>query len=141
MTTERGYLKLTRRWAKGDKVELTLPMPAERLYAHPDVRQDVGRVALRRGPLVYCVEGQDIGAPVVRLRLPATAALGSEWRGDLLGGITTITGPAQLADIDHWGDALYRSQRGPEVPWPLTAVPYYIWCNRGPNPMQVWLQE
>ena len=141
MKTERGYLKLTRRWAKGDKVELFLPMPAERLYAHPDVRQDVGRVALRRGPLVYCVEGQDIGAPVMRLRLPSTTALHNEWRGDILGGIATITTPARLADIDEWGSALYRPRDRSEVAWPLTAVPYYIWCNRGPNPMQVWLQE
>ena len=141
VTTDRGYLKVTRGWAKGDTVSLCLPMPAERLYAHPDVRQDVGRVALRRGPLIYCVEGQDIAAPVTRLRLPAMADLTPEWRGDLLGGITTLTAPAQLGDVDTWGPDLYRTLRGPEVPWPLTAVPYYIWCNRGPNPMQVWLQE
>ncbi len=141
VTTDRGYLKITRGWAKGDTVSLCLPMPAERLYAHPDVRQDVGRVALRRGPLIYCVEGQDIAAPVTRLRLPAMADLTPEWRGDLLGGITTLTAPAQLGDVDTWGPDLYRTLRGPEVPWPLTAVPYYIWCNRGPNPMQVWLQE
>ena len=141
MTTDRGYLKITRRWTKGDKVDLTLPMPAERLYAHPDVRQDVGRVALRRGPLIYCVEGQDIAAPVNRLRLPASAALTAVWRGDLLGGITTITAPAQLARTDSWGPGLYRTTPAAEQPSPLTAVPYYIWANRGPNPMQVWLQE
>ena len=141
MTTERGYLKITRRWAKGDTVALSLPMKPERLYAHPDVRQDTGRVALRRGPLVYCVEGQDIAAPVIRLRLPPTAALTAEWRGDLLGGITTLTAPAQLAAAGSWGAALYRTTPAPETPSRLTAVPYYIWCNRGPNPMQVWLQE
>ena len=139
--TDHGYLKITRLWAKGDTVTLTLPMPAERLHAHPDVRQDAGRVALRRGPLVYCVEQQDIAGPVQRLRLPADAALSSEWRGDLLGGITTITATAQLTDAATWGTALYKTTTAAETDSPLTAVPYYIWCNRGPNPMQVWLRE
>ena len=141
MITERGYLKITRHWTKGDTVDLTLPMQPERLYAHPDVRQDLGRVALRRGPLVYCVEGQDIAAPVNRLRLPPTAALTANWHPDLLGGITTISAPAQLAQTDTFGTSLYRTAPAAETPCPLTAVPYYIWCNRGPNPMQVWLQE
>ena len=141
MTTERGYLKLTRTWAKGDKVELSLPMPAERTYAHPDVRQDQGRVALRRGPLVYCTEQQDVADPVGRLRLPPDAALSSTWKGDLLGGITVLTAGAKAADVASWGDALYRGTPAAETASPLTAVPYYIWCNRGPNPMRVWLQE
>lgn len=141
VTPERGYLKITRQWVAGDQVSLTLPMPAERLYAHPDVRQDQGRVALRRGPLVYCVEGQDIDGPLGRLRLPESAELRSEWRGDLLGGITVLQAQAVLADAANWGAALYRSSQGPERPCLLTAVPYYIWCNRGPNPMQVWLRQ
>ena len=139
--TDHGYLKITRLWAKGDTVTLTLPMPAERLYAHPDVRQDAGRVALRRGPLVYCVEQQDIAGPVQRLRLPADAALTDAWRADLLGGITTVTATAQLTDATTWGTALYRPTKAAASDSPLTAVPYYIWCNRGPNPMQVWLRE
>jgi DUF1680 family protein len=69
METEQGYLKLHRNWAKGDVVDLMLPMAPERIYAHPAVRQDLGRVALRRGPLVYCVEQQDINSPVAQVRL------------------------------------------------------------------------
>ena len=141
MVPDRGYLKITRIWSKGDTVDLTLPMVAERLYAHPDVRQDVGRVALRRGPLVYCVEQQDIAGPVGRLRLPAKADLAAEWQGQLLGGITAIKAEAMLADMQSWGGSLYAPAPVAEKPSPLMAVPYYIWCNRGPNPMQVWLQE
>jgi uncharacterized protein len=140
MTPDHGYLKITRTWAKGDLVELNLPMPAERLYAHPLVRQDQGRVALRRGPLVYCVEQRDLTGPVAQLRLPANAPLTAEWRGDLLGGITTITAPASQTDPDAWGPALYRAVPSAEMPALLTAVPYHPWCNRGPNPMQVWLR-
>jgi DUF1680 family protein len=141
MTVERGYLKITRTWAKGDAVTLSLPMAPERIYAHPDVRQDVGRVALRRGPLVYCVEQQDIVGPVVRARLPASAALTDAWQGDLLGGITVIKAEGRLVDIASWGEGLYHTRSAADKPSALMAVPYYIWCNRGPNPMQVWLKE
>ena len=141
MVVDRGYLKITRTWAAGDRVTLALPMPAERLYAHPDVRQDLGRVALRRGPLIYCAEQRDNGAPVNRLRLPAGAALSDAWRGDLLGGITVLQSDAAAADPATWGDALYRTTPPAESRSALMAVPYYIWCNRGANPMQLWLRE
>jgi DUF1680 family protein len=141
MTTERGYLKIRRSWAKGDTVSLTLPMQPERIYAHPDVRQDVGRAALRRGPLVYCVEQQDIAGPVVRARLPADAVLTDEWQGDLLGGITVIKAEGRMVDVSTWGSGLYHTKPASDKSSALMAVPYYIWCNRGPNPMQVWLKE
>ena len=141
METERGYLKLHRTWSKGDVVDLMLPMAPERIYAHPAVRQDLGRVALRRGPLVYCVEQQDINCPVAQVRLPATAALSQDWRADLLGGIMVIKAEGARVDLTAWGESLYQNHPPPQVPSHLTAVPYYIWCNRGPNPMQVWLKE
>ncbi|EAR52874.1 hypothetical protein OG2516_10441 [Oceanicola granulosus HTCC2516] len=138
---ERGYLKITRDWAPGDVVELNLPMQAERLYAHPDVRQDAGRVALRRGPLVYCCEQHDNPAPVNRLRLPSDAPVTARHASDLLGGITVLEARAEAEDADAWGGNLYATRRAPSSETALTAVPYYIWCNRGQTPMQVWLQE
>ena len=110
ITPERGYLKLHRTWAAGDTVTLTLPMPAERLYAHPDVRQDVGRVALRRGPLVYCLEQHDNPAPLPHTRLPADAALTDAW-SDMLGGITILQATAHSTNAATWGPALYRNHR------------------------------
>ncbi len=138
---ERGYLKITRDWAPGDVVELNLPMPPERVYAHPDVRQDAGRVALRRGPLVYCLESHDNPAPVNRIRLPAGAPLGDRFDPELLGGVALIEGRGFAEDASDWGNDLYRGFRAAEQPAAITAIPYYIWCNRGPNPMQLWLQE
>ncbi|MBC7478952.1 MAG: glycoside hydrolase family 127 protein [Pseudorhodobacter sp.] len=140
MTVERGYLKITRTWAKGDTVTLNLPMAAERIYAHPDVRQDIGRVALRRGPLVYCLEQQDNPDAVNRLRLPADAALSDAFE-PLLGGISVLRGQAKAADAAVWGPKLYRTRPPTETTSPIMAVPYYIWCNRGPNAMQLWLRE
>jgi DUF1680 family protein len=138
----RGYLTIGREWASGDIVELDLPMPAERIYAHPHVRVDVGRVALRRGPLVYCLEQHDNGTqPVSNLRLPRTADTQAVTRDDLFGGIVTLQAEGACAQSGDWAHDLYRATPPKEQPATLTAVPYYIWCNRGTNRMQVWTRE
>jgi DUF1680 family protein len=141
VTPERGYARLTRLWVKGDVVDLVLPMQPERIYAHPSVRADVGRVALRRGPLVYCFEQRDQILPLSQLRLPRGAALTARFAPDLLGGIALIHAEAQGLDAAGWDQTLYRGTPPGEGAATLTGVPYYIWCNRGSNPMQVWLRE
>ena len=79
--TKDGYVTIARRWQAGDVVTLELPMLAQRIYAHPAVRMDVGRVALKRGPLVYCVEEVDnAGGPVQRLKLPRQSTVKPERR-------------------------------------------------------------
>jgi hypothetical protein len=140
--TKDGYLTITRRWQAGDVISLELPMPPERIYAHPSVRMDVGRVALKRGPLVYCIEEADNpGGPVQRLKLPRPARVKTERRGDLFDGIVTLTADAvRLAD-DGWQGTLYRHDPPAEKPATLTALPYYLWNNRGPGSMLVWLAE
>jgi uncharacterized protein len=137
-----GYLAIARRWQRGDVVTLDLPMPPERIYAHPAVAANVGRVALRRGPLVYCVEQTDNpGGPVQRLRLPRTRELATQVRADLFGGIIAITADASRVDEVDWGDTLYRPELPVIVPTRLIAVPYYLWNNRGIGTMMVWLPE
>ena len=123
-----GYVHLPRTWQAGDVVELNLPMPIQRVYAHKQVKEDEGKVALMRGPVVYCLETVDQSdANVLRLVLPRDAKLQAAYHADLLGGVTTLTGQA-LAD----------GQR----PVALTAVPYYAWANRTTNQvMTVWLNE
>lgn len=139
--TERGYLKLVRSWQAGDRVTLDLPMTPRRLYAHPDVRADAGRVALARGPLVYCVEQVDNpDAAVNRLSLPRANNVEPTERTDLFNGIVTLSAQGSAA-IDDWGRTLYRTEPPSEAVARITAVPYYIWCNRGSNAMQVWLRE
>ena len=83
-------------------------MPVERIHAHPDVKMDIGRVALKRGPLVYCLEGVDNGGgPLNRFRLPPDAELRYEPRPELLGGAGVIRGEAGISDVGDWGEALY----------------------------------
>ncbi|RYE10508.1 MAG: glycoside hydrolase family 127 protein [Hyphomicrobiales bacterium] len=136
-----GYVTIHRLWTAGDVVTLDLPMPAERLYAHPGVNMDIGRVALKRGPLVYCVEEADNpGGAVQRLKLPRTAQLDATQRPDLFNGAITLTAPARAIDPTDWQD-LYRTSAPREVASSLTAIPYYLWANRGKGSMVVWIPE
>jgi hypothetical protein len=136
---ERGYAGLRRRWQAGDKVSLVLEMPVERLYAHPDVHADQGRVALKRGPIVYCIEAVDTPASPYRLALARDETVTSRLEPDLLGGIATLSGTALATEpIDS---ALYLTEPWPARRVPFKAVPYHVWDHRESGEMVVWLRE
>jgi DUF1680 family protein len=137
----RGYLSISRTWREGDRIELELPMPAERIYANPMVKENVGRVALKRGPLVYCVEETDNpGGPVQQLFLSQEAELVAENRGDLFDGIVVLTADAERARSTDW-HGLYRTAAPDRSAHRLTALPYFLWNNRDRGSMQVWICE
>jgi DUF1680 family protein len=114
---QNGYAVIHGDWKAGDVIEMDLPMEIERVKADPRVKDNAGRVAIRRGPIVYCAEGVDNGGKAMELKLPADVKLIAEHRDDLLGGVTVIKA----------GD--------------ITLVPYYAWDNREPGEMAVWLAE
>jgi DUF1680 family protein len=137
-----GYATIRRPWRKGDAVTLDLKMPAERIYAHPNVRMDVGRAALRRGPLIYCVEEADNpGGPVQTLALPRSAPLDAGWRTDLFGGVMTLNASAKRLVPGKSAGALYSTEPPAAEDAALVALPYHLWANRGPGSMQVWVAE
>lgn len=132
---ERGYASLEREWRSGDVVELELPMPVRRVVAHEQVEAGIGRVALQRGPLVYCVEWPDNRDGEVRsLILPDDAPLSAEWVPDLLHGVVVVRGRALRQTQDEKGGSIPTEQD-------FTAIPYYAWANRGPGEMLVWLRR
>ena len=135
-----GYAKIEREWQTGDKVELNLPMPVLRLEAHPKVRQNAGRVALQRGPLVYCLEEVDNGKDLHDLVLPAETELRAEHDPKLLGGVTVITGEAKRREHSGWPGQLYRPAGTKHKAVPFKAIPYFLWANRDPGEMIVWLR-
>jgi DUF1680 family protein len=145
--TPGTYVELRREWQPGDAVRLTLPMPVRRIECHPYVAENHGRVAIMRGPLLYCIEQADNpGSDPRDIVLPAEGALNPEFRDDLLGGVTILRGPAEVRELPgEWTKPLYRTaqptpregSRGREVE--LVAVPYLAWANREPGRMQVWL--
>jgi uncharacterized protein len=114
-----GFASLRRNWKAGDKIEVHLPLEARQVVAHEKVEADRGLVAIQRGPLVYCVEGADNGGALGAISLAPDTALSSEFKSDLLGGVTVVK--AKTGDRE------------------ITAVPYYAWGNRGNGEMRVWL--
>jgi DUF1680 family protein len=119
----KGYAVIHRVWNDGDVVLLDLPMPVHRLQSHPNVEENTGKVALERGPLVYCVEGIDHEGNALDLTLPEDPDLYVEFDPNLLNGLVVIKGKV----IQN------------ENPRELTAIPYYAWSHRGVGEMTVWL--
>ncbi|MFC1718316.1 glycoside hydrolase family 127 protein [Candidatus Poribacteria bacterium] len=136
-----GYVRVDREWKAGDQVELTLPMPVERVEAHPGVREDTGCVALQRGPVVYCLEQVDNPVPLHKVILPRDSELESHFEVNLLGGITVIKGNALVADDSDWDDTLYRAEPAKLKPFDITAIPYCVWDHREPGEMRVWIRS
>ena len=134
-----GYLSIDREWRSNDTAELNLDMPIERIYAHPYVRDNLGRSALRRGPLVYCFE--DIDNPdgaFETLSLVDDAAVEAVFDSERLGGITLIRGTGTVFDTSDWENNLYLPKPSMKQ-MDVTAIPYYAWCNREVGQMAVWV--
>ncbi|MGE0481428.1 MAG: beta-L-arabinofuranosidase domain-containing protein [Phycisphaerae bacterium] len=161
-----GYARITRRWADADRVALAWDMPIERVESDPRVVANRGRVALQRGPLVYCIEGVDQpdAAPpprlatrpehdaatrsgfthVRRLALPCDTELRIDEVRDLPGGMTTIRGAGlvPVADNARWSRERPLYRVAPEsLRQEFVAIPYYTWANRAPAEMVVWIPE
>lgn len=140
-----GYVRIDRMWVSGDVVRLVLPMPARLTVAHPAVDAVRGSVAIERGPLTYCLESldqpQDVDLDAVEL--PAAAQLRVNRREELLGGTVVIETDAVSRDDSGWvgsGWAPLGEEPQPSTrPVVLTAIPYYLWANRGPSAMRVWV--
>ncbi|WP_449598615.1 glycoside hydrolase family 127 protein [Niallia sp. Marseille-Q9988] len=138
---KNGYVYINRRWKENDHIELSLPMVAERIQSNPQVRHNVGKVAIQRGPVVYCLEQVDNGENLHGIILPRDAELKAEYDPELLEGVVSITGEAERLDQSNWNSELYRTVEDSTTKVQLKAIPYYAWCNREPGEMIVWVNE
>jgi hypothetical protein len=130
---EKGYAVINNKWKKGDEVQLVLPMEVRRVVAREEVEQNNDRVALQRGPLVYCVEGVDNDGQAWNLIVPENTRFTSEFNPKMLGGITTIQFEIPVINVGSDGMSIQTQNKT------ITAIPYYTWANRGRSEMQVWL--
>jgi len=128
-----GYAVIRRAWKKGDRVQLSLPMPVRRIAARTEVKEDVNRVALQRGPLVYCFEHADNNGRVFNMVIPEQVAFTAEYRPELLNGIVVIQTETPVVSVSDDGLAVQTTPRK------ITGIPYYSWANRGEGQMQVWV--
>jgi DUF1680 family protein len=118
MPIEKGYAVLHRSWKTGDRIELTLDMPVEIVAADQHVKEDIGKRAIQRGPLVYCVEQADNKNDFDKLSLSASTQFTSAFEPSFLNGVTVIKAAANKD---------------------ITFIPYYSWDNRDAGEMKVWL--
>lgn len=137
--TSSGYLSIKRQWKSGDIVQLRLEMPVDRIFAHPNVRDNLGRSALQRGPLLYCFEDIDnSNGAFETLSLFDDASIHVEYNSELLNGVTILKGTGLVYEASDWDNQLYLSKPISNK-IDVTAIPYYAWSNRGAGQMAVWV--
>ncbi|MGZ3939123.1 MAG: glycoside hydrolase family 127 protein [Flavisolibacter sp.] len=129
---QKGYAVLGRKWKKGDVVEMNLPMDVKLVKANENLKEDIGKVAVERGPLVYCAEWVDNGGKTSNILMPTGAAFTSEFRKDLLNGVETVKTTTPVIEVNKEGDGVATVSKT------VTLIPYYAWANRGAGEMMIW---
>ncbi len=134
------YVELDGEWS-GETIDVHFNQDAELVRAHPEVKSDAGRVAVKRGPLVYCAEAVDNDRPIHQYALSSEAAIDEEHRDELLDGVTVLQADAEVPSLDGWDGSLYRPDEETDIESiQLSMVPYYAWDSREPGEMQVWIR-
>jgi len=144
--TPGTYLPIRRRWSPGDVIQLKVNVVPQVIEANPRVADDTGRVAIQRGPLIYCLEeidqpsGVQLSDVAVNPGRHAAEQFQTEFRNDLLGGMVVLHHTGAVYERVATQNALYsqynREEKSKKVP--LTFIPYYAWANRQATAMQVW---
>lgn len=136
-TSDKGFVTLDRTWTSGDVISLNFPMPVRQVAADPNVKANIGRLAVMRGPLVYCFEDCDNPTlKVDRISIKKGAAFKPEFKPSLLSGVVTLATEGHAQEIVEGADGRLALS---EKAIPLTAIPYYAWDNRTPGNMVVWV--
>lgn len=128
-----GYAVLNRTWKKNDVVEVKLPMEVRRVVSNGQLKENIGKVALQRGPIMYCAEWVDNMGRAANLFLPAATIFTTEFQPTLLNGVMTLRAEANAIIVT---DTEVKT-----VQQPFVAIPYYAWANRGKGEMMVWFPE
>jgi len=132
---QNGYAVLNRTWKKNDIIKVNLPMEVRRVVANNMVKNDIGKVALQRGPIMYCAEWVDNNGKASNIVMPVNTTFTTEYKPDLLNGIEIIKASVPAVLIDANGENLHT------VNQPFVAIPYYAWANRGKGEMMIWFPE
>jgi hypothetical protein len=128
---QNGYAVLNRTWKKNDVVEVNLPMEVRKVLANEKLTNDIGKVALQRGPIMYCAEWADNNGRTSNIIIPAATSFSTEFKPGILNGIMTLKAEVPVVNIVNNENISTQKQT-------LTAIPYYSWANRGKGEMTVW---
>lgn len=138
------YAELRRSWKPGDIVDLDFPMEVRLLEAHPLVEETFNQVAVKRGPVVYCLESTDLpdGVCVMEVYVPPDIQLAARYDSRLLGGVVVLEGTGEARSQGDWSGRLYREVQPTKAKRvEVRLVPYYAWGNRGESEMTVWMAK
>jgi len=140
---DQGYAYISRKWNDKDTIDLHFPMMPQVYCANPKVREDIGKLSVMRGPVVYCLEEADNGTDLHLLRLGENTILNAQYEKDLLGGVMKITSTGKKLLTGQWDENTLYAEAGKSQyeTINLTWIPYYVWGNRGVGEMQVWIRE
>ncbi|HEY5326327.1 MAG TPA: glycoside hydrolase family 127 protein [Mucilaginibacter sp.] len=131
----KGYAVISKKWKKDDKVELTLPMDVQRVVANTLVPNDNGKVALQRGPIMYCAEWKDNDGKACNIIVTKGAVFTTAYEPSLLNGIMVLKAYVKTVDVNEAAQTITTENKT------MTAIPYYSWANRGKGEMTVWFPE
>lgn len=132
---ENGYAAVSRTWKKGDIIHLELPMDVQKVKSIEKVPDNIGKIALQRGPIMYCAEAPDNFGLTSNLIVPVSSTFRAEYKPNLLNGIVVLTGEAVAITVSTEKNSVTSK------PQTLTAIPYYSWAHRGKGEMSVWLPQ
>lgn len=132
---ENGYAVLNKKWKKNDMIEVKLPMEVRKVIANANVKSDAGKVALQRGPIMYCAEWIDNNGKTANLVMPVNTAFTTEFKPGLLNGIEVLKSKVPAIVIENNGEAIQTKNQD------FMAIPYYAWANRGKGEMMMWFPE
>ena len=140
MRTPEGYVELRRKWKTGDRISLELSMPVTLIESHPLVEETRNQVAIKRGPVVYCLESTDItNIPLKTVSIRSDASFTREQMYIGEARIMSLTTDALQFGDGKWSGGLYRQLNTDPKPVKVRMIPYYAWANRGRSDMAVWL--
>ena len=131
---QNGYASINRTWKKNDKVEVNFAMEVKRVVASEKIKDDIGKVALQRGPLMYCAEWVDNNGKASNIIMPANTIFTTAFKPGLLNGITVLNADVPAVIINGKESIATVKQA-------FTAIPYYCWANRGKGEMLLWFPE
>lgn len=132
---QNGYAVISKKWEKGDKVEMNLPMDVQRVIATDKLPEDAGKIALQRGPIMYCAEWKDNDGKASNIIIPQNTTFTAAYDANRLNGITILKGDVKTIQVDADGQNISTANKT------MTAIPYYSWANRGKGEMTVWFPQ
>jgi DUF1680 family protein len=132
---QNGYAVISKKWKKGDKVEMNLPMDVQRVAANDKLPEDPGKIALQRGPIMYCAEWKDNDGKAGNLIIPKNTVFTTAYEPALLNGVTVLKANVKSVNINEAAQTVSTENKT------MTAIPYYSWANRGKGEMTVWFPE